>query len=79
MQAAVADAGARVTVAESAAQDRLIDQLQQELERYRERTDRRVDELEVQVREHRAYIGLQRDHIAEHGISLPPWLDSLPR
>lgn len=61
------------------AQDRLIDQLQQELERYRERTDKRLDELEVQVRGYRAFIGVQRDHMAEHGVPLPPWPDHLPR
>lgn len=61
------------------AQDRLVDQLQEELTRYRERTDKRLDELEHLVRGYRGFIGVQRDHMAEHGIPLPPWPSDLPR
>lgn len=67
-------------------QDRLIDQLQQELERYRAANDERVGKLEDQVQEltdenraYRAFIGVQRDHMAHHGIPLPPWPEGLPR
>lgn len=63
----------------SSAQDQLIEQLQQELERYRVRTDQRLDALEAENRGYRAFIGVQRDHMAEHGIPLPPWPDGLPR
>ena len=68
------------------AQDKLIDQLQEELKRYRDDNDRRVEKLEDQVaalqhenRGYRAFIGIQRDHMAEHGVPLPPWPEGLPR
>lgn len=64
----------------------LIDQLQEELHRYRELNDARVANLEAQVqllerenRGYRAFIGVQRDHMAAHGIPLPPWPEGLPR
>ena len=73
-------------VAETSAQDKLIDQLQEELKRYRDDNDRRVGRLEDTVTElnnenraYRAFIGVQRDHMAEHGIPLPPWPEGLPR
>ncbi len=61
------------------AEDKLVDQLQEELSRYRERTDKRLDELEHLVKGYRGFIGIQRDHMAEHGIPLPPWPSDLPR
>lgn len=66
-------------VAETSAQERLIDQLQEELKRYRERTDKRLDQLEADNRRYRAFIGIQRDHMAAHGIPLPEWPEGLPR
>ncbi|MBC9953226.1 hypothetical protein ICM05_01005 [Leucobacter sp. cx-42] len=72
-------ARAAIKASEDTAQDRLIDQLQEELTRYRERTDRRLDALETENRGYRAFIGVQRDHMAEHKIPLPPWPDGLPR
>lgn len=63
----------------STAQNQLIDQLQEELKRYRERTDQRLDVLEAENRGYRAFIGIQRDVMAEHGVPLPPWPDHLPR
>lgn len=66
-------------VADTNAQDRLIDQLQEELGRYRERTDARLDHLEAENRGYRAFIGIQRDHMAAHGIPLPDWPEGLPR
>lgn len=79
VKAAAAGAAAQVRVSGDTAQQQLIGSLQQELERYRERTDKRLDELEIQVRGYRAFIGVQRDHMAEHGVPLPPWPDNLPR
>lgn len=75
----LAETKVAATTQADSAQDRLIDQLQQELERYRERTDKRLDQLELENRGYRAFIGVQRDHMAEHGIPLPPWPADLPR
>ncbi|WP_424937521.1 MULTISPECIES: hypothetical protein [Bacteria] len=61
------------------AEHQMIDQLQEELARYRERTDKRLDALETENRSYRAFIGVQRDHMAAHGIPLPPWPEGLPR
>lgn len=77
---------AQSKAAEDSAQDKLIDQLQEELVRYREANDKRVEHLEAEVQKlreenhgYRAFIGVQRDHMAEHGTPLPPWPDHLPR
>lgn len=87
-EAAVAEANAvaAASTAESTAQDRLIDQLQEELGRYRDENDQRVQRLETTVdklaeenRGYRAFIGVQRDHMASHGIPLPDWPEGLPR
>lgn len=61
------------------AEHQMIDQLQEELTRYRDRTDKRLDALELENRGYRAFIGVQRDHMAAHGIPLPPWPEGLPR
>lgn len=79
LKGVTATAEAAVKTSEDTAQDKLINNLQEELERYRVRTDKRLDELEEQVRGYRAFIGVQRDHMAEHKIPLPPWPDGLPR
>jgi hypothetical protein len=73
------DAQVAVATVESTSQNQLIDQLQEELARYRERTDARLDSLEAENRGYRAFIGIQRDHMAAHNIPLPPWPDGLPR
>lgn len=73
------DTEVAVVVAETSGQDKLIDQLQEELKRYRDATDKRLDYLEAENRGYRAFIGIQRDHMAEHGIPLPPWPEGLPR
>jgi hypothetical protein len=57
----------------------MIDQLQEELARYRKATDARLDRLEAENRGYRAFIGVQRDHMAQHGIPLPDWPEGLPR
>lgn len=57
----------------------LINQLQEELERYRKLTDDRLDRLETENRGYRAFIGVQRDHMAAHKIPLPDWPSGLPR
>lgn len=73
------DAQVAAATVESTSQNQLIDQLQEELARYRERTDARLDTLEAENRGYRAFIGIQRDHMAEHNIPLPPWPEGLPR
>lgn len=85
-QTAEVTAAAAVKTSEDSAQDRLIDQLQEELHSYRQNNDRqvkdlfsRVERLEEENRGYRAFIGVQRDHMAEHGIPLPPWPANLPR
>lgn len=80
------DAQVAVTTVEVGAQDRLIDQLQEELGRYRDDNDARVRRLEQKVdqlteenRGYRALVGVQRDLMAQHSIPLPPWPEGLPR
>lgn len=73
------DTEVAVVVAETSGQDKLIDQLQEELKRYRDATDKRLDHLEAENRGYRAFIGIQRDHMAAHGIPLPDWPEGLPR
>ncbi|KAA9110170.1 hypothetical protein [Microbacterium rhizomatis] len=63
----------------STADNALIDQLQEELGRYRDATDKRLDRLETENRGYRAFLGVQRDHMAAHGVPLPEWPDGLPR
>lgn len=86
--AAAAEAAASAAAAETSAtaQDRFIDQLQEELKRYRDENDQRVDRLEDRVdklteenQAYRSFIGIQRDHMAAHNIPLPPWPEGLPR
>jgi Zn-dependent alcohol dehydrogenase len=85
-KAAEATAGATVKASEDSAQDKLIDQLQEELVRYRSENDKRVERLEREVRVlheenrgYRAFIGVQRDHMALHNVPLPEWPEGLPR
>ncbi|HWV49297.1 MAG TPA: hypothetical protein VN035_07560 [Microbacterium sp.] len=73
------DTEVAVVTAETSGQDKLIDQLQEELKRYRDATDKRLDHLEAENRGYRAFIGIQRDHMAAHGIPLPDWPEGLPR
>lgn len=78
-RASAREAAVKAKASESTAEHKLIDQLQEELARYRTRTDARLDHLEAENRGYRAFIGIQRDHMAEHGIPLPPWPEGLPR
>jgi Zn-dependent alcohol dehydrogenase len=85
-KAAEATAGATVKASEDSAQDKLIDQLQEELVRYRSENDKRVERLEREVRVlheenrgYRAFIGVQRDHMALRNVPLPEWPEGLPR
>lgn len=85
-ETAAITAAATVKTSEDTAQDRLIDQLQEELHNYRNNNDQqlkdlfaRVERLEEENRGYRAFIGIQRDHMAQHGIPLPPWPEGLPR
>lgn len=86
VKAAAATARAQEKTSSDTAQNQLIDQLQEELTGYRLQNDHRVGELEGEVkilrnenRGYRAFIGVQRDQMAEHGVPLPPWPENLPR
>lgn len=61
------------------AENSLTDQLQEELARYRNLTDQRLDRLESENQEYRRFIHVQRDHMRDHGIEPPPWPDTIPR
>jgi hypothetical protein len=73
--AAKAAAGA----AKKSAEQQMIDQLQEELARFRAATDQRLEKLEVENRAYRQFLFVQRDHMLEHGVTPPPWPDTLPR
>lgn len=78
-QVKAAEVKTSATGAALEAQNLFIDQLQDELDRFRTATDRRLERLERENMGYRAFIGVQRDWMAEHGIPLPPWPDGLPR
>lgn len=65
--------------AKKSSEESLIDQLQEELSRYRQQTDRRLETLEKENLAYRRFIVLQRDHMRAHGVEPPPWPDDLPR
>lgn len=65
--------------AKKTAEESLIDQLQEELARYRVQTDQRLEKLERENKAYRDFIFVQRDHMVEHGVTPPPWPDTLPR
>ena len=65
--------------AKKTAEESLIDQLQEELTRYRKQTDSRLERLERENQAYRDFIFVQRDHMVEHGVKPPPWPDTLPR
>lgn len=72
-------AKAATDAAKKSAEESLIDQLQEELARYRAQTDVRLEKLELENRAYRQFLFVQRDHMLEHGVTPPPWPDTLPR
>lgn len=72
-----------VRVAAAAAQNvsdnALIDQLQEELHRYRDATDQRLTKLEGENRAYRSFIFIQRDFMRAGGLTPPAWPDNIPR
>jgi len=76
-----ADIAAKATreAAKKSAEQMMIDQLQEELGRYRTATDHRLEKLERENVAYRQFIFVQRDHMVEHGVTPPPWPDTLPR
>jgi signal transduction histidine kinase len=72
-------AKAATDAAKQSAEQLMIDQLQEELQRYREQTDQRLERLETENRAYRDFIFIQRDHMKNHGVTPPPWPDTLPR
>ena len=72
-------AEAATGAAKQSAEQSLIDQLQEELKRFRTATDRRLEALEHENRAYRDFIFLQRDHMETRGVTPPPWPKGLPR
>lgn len=72
-------AKAAIEAAKKSSEESLIDQLQEELARYRAQTDQRLAKLELENRAYRQFLFVQRDHMLEHGVTPPPWPDTLPR
>lgn len=72
-------AKAATDAAKQSNEQRMIDQLQEELSRYRDQTDQRLERLESENRAYRDFIFIQRDHMKNHGVIPPPWPDTLPR
>ena len=61
------------------AENQLIDQLQEELTRFRVDTDARLLRLEAENSAYRRYVFQLIDHINVSGITPLPWPDDIPR
>ena len=61
------------------AENQLIDQLQEELTRFRTQTDLRLKRLESENTAYRRYVFQLIDHINVSGITPLPWPDDIPR
>jgi hypothetical protein len=60
-------------------ENQLIDQLQEELTRFRTQTDERLKKLEAENTGYRRYVFQLIDHSNSHGIAPLPWPDDIPR
>jgi hypothetical protein len=61
------------------AQNLLIDQLQEELKRFRERTDARLAKLEAENTAYRRALLEHRDYMLDHNLQPPTWPIDIPR
>jgi phosphoribosylformylglycinamidine (FGAM) synthase-like enzyme len=61
------------------AENQLIDQLQDELARFRSQTDARLEKLERENAAYRKFLFEQFDHMVAHGVQPLPWPETLPR
>jgi hypothetical protein len=61
------------------AQNLLIDQLQEELKRFRERTDERLSKLEAENTAYRRALIEHRDYMVDHHLQPPTWPVDIPR
>jgi len=61
------------------AENLLIDQLQEELTRYRVQTDERLANLERDNTAYRRYVFQLIDHANANGLKPLPWPDDIPR
>lgn len=61
------------------AENQLIDQLQEELTRFRTQTDNRLKRLESENTAYRRYVFQLIDHINVSGVTPLPWPDDIPR
>ena len=80
-QRRVGDIAARAATgaAKRSSEEVLIDQLQEELARFRDATDKRLEKLELENREYRRFLFIHRDLLADNGLPSPPWPDTIPR
>ena len=63
----------------NSSENQLIDQLQEELTRFRVQTDARLQKLESENTAYRRYVFQLVDHINAAGITPLPWPDDIPR
>ena len=61
------------------AENQLIDQLQEELTRFRVKTDERLLKLETENTAYRRYVFQLIDHTNAHVLTPLPWPDDIPR
>ena len=61
------------------AENQMIDQLQEELKRYRDTTDDRLAKLELEYTSARRYVFVLIQQMTDHGITPEPWPNDLPR
>lgn len=93
IESAKITSGAAIEEIKAASEDKLTDQLQEELAYYRTANDDRskrleeevakmnnkIDRLSLENRQYRSFLGEHRELMAENGIALPKWPDGLSR
>ena len=72
-------AKAATSAAKQSAEESLIDQLQEELDRFRKATDRRLEALEKENRAYRDFIFIHRDLMKQGNMVPPAWPETIPR
>jgi hypothetical protein len=57
----------------------LVNELQEELQRFREATDSRLDKLEFENAAYRKFVWAYIDYVSSEGLKPLPWPTELPR